>query len=201
MALFSYVVARDYGFAPNPFGGVCTLATCKPDIRRDALPGDWVIGTGSATHKRTGHLVFAMQVSEAMTFDAYWSDPRFQFKKPNLSASNKVNFGDNIYHREHGIWSQLNSHHSFEDGAPNPRNIANDTQSDRMLVGNRYAYWGGDGPVIPDHLRNFAGYDLCIVRGYKHHFPDGMEEAFVAWFDGLEAQGCLGRPANWKKRP
>ncbi len=27
---------RDYGFAPNPFHGICTLATCKPVIRRVA---------------------------------------------------------------------------------------------------------------------------------------------------------------------
>ena len=29
MSLFSYVVARDTGFAPNPSGGYCTLANCK----------------------------------------------------------------------------------------------------------------------------------------------------------------------------
>ena len=34
MKLFSYVVARDFAFAPNPFHGYCTLATCKPIIRR-----------------------------------------------------------------------------------------------------------------------------------------------------------------------
>ena len=33
-ALFSYVVATDSGFAPNPFFGLCTLACCKPAIRR-----------------------------------------------------------------------------------------------------------------------------------------------------------------------
>ena len=31
---YSYIITRDYGFAPNPFGGVCTLATCKPKIRK-----------------------------------------------------------------------------------------------------------------------------------------------------------------------
>src|SRR5712671_5339411 len=37
MRLYSYVVARDFGFAPNPFFGVCTLATCKPDIRKGLM--------------------------------------------------------------------------------------------------------------------------------------------------------------------
>lgn len=44
LKLYSYVVARDFGFAPNPFHGYCTLATCKPDIRATASVGDWVIG-------------------------------------------------------------------------------------------------------------------------------------------------------------
>ena len=34
--LYSYVFDHDYGFAPNPFHGVCTLATCKPSIREHA---------------------------------------------------------------------------------------------------------------------------------------------------------------------
>src|SRR5258708_33639757 len=88
MELYSYVVARDYGFAPNPFMNVCTLATCNPKIRGNARVGDWVVGTGAASRKRSGRVVFAMCVSEAMTFNEYWNDPRFQKKKPNLRASN-----------------------------------------------------------------------------------------------------------------
>ena len=32
--VYMYVVDRDFGFAPNPFHGVRTLATCKPPIRK-----------------------------------------------------------------------------------------------------------------------------------------------------------------------
>src|SRR5262249_55154673 len=46
--LFSYCIPYDFGSAPNPFWGLCTLAICKPDIRRTANVGDWVVGTGSA---------------------------------------------------------------------------------------------------------------------------------------------------------
>src|ERR1039458_1212005 len=81
--LHSYVVARDYGFAPNPFFGICTLATCKPGIRGVAQIGDWVVGTGSKARGRDTHIVYAMRVTGAMTFDQYWTDPRFQAKKPD----------------------------------------------------------------------------------------------------------------------
>jgi hypothetical protein len=87
--LHSYVVARDYGFAPNPFYGICTLATCKPRLRSVAQAGDWVVGTGSKTNGREKHVVYAMRVTGAMTFEAYWADPRFQTKKPNLRGSKK----------------------------------------------------------------------------------------------------------------
>jgi hypothetical protein len=40
--LFSYTIPVDDGAAPNPFRGMCTLAICKPTIRRVAKKGDWV---------------------------------------------------------------------------------------------------------------------------------------------------------------
>ena len=86
MRLFSYVVARDYGFAPNPFLGICTLATCKPRIRKTARRGDLIIGTGSKARGRQGHLVFAMRVSETLTYNEYWFDERFLRKRPNLQG-------------------------------------------------------------------------------------------------------------------
>ena len=53
MNLYSYVITRDYGFAPNPFWNICTLATCKPQIREHALKGDWVAGFKLSPLSRT----------------------------------------------------------------------------------------------------------------------------------------------------
>jgi hypothetical protein len=44
MTLFSYVVRWDHGFAPNPFHGACTLATCKAEIRKKAKVARLAIG-------------------------------------------------------------------------------------------------------------------------------------------------------------
>src|SRR6266404_5602789 len=108
--LYSYVVARDYGFAPNPFFGVCTLATCKPEIRRTGRRDDWVVGIGSKRYGLEGRLVYAMEVGEALTFEQYWADPQFRLKRPDLHGSLKRAFGDNIYHRPSGTkpWQQEN---------------------------------------------------------------------------------------------
>jgi hypothetical protein len=45
--LFSYTIPIDDGAVPNPFCGMCSLAICKPAIRRVAKQGDWVAGLGS----------------------------------------------------------------------------------------------------------------------------------------------------------
>jgi Nucleotide modification associated domain 2 len=44
MTLYSYIVTHDTGFAPNPFFGFCTLACCKPGIRKHADKLDWIVG-------------------------------------------------------------------------------------------------------------------------------------------------------------
>ena len=147
MRLFSYVVARDYGFAPNPFFQVCTLATCKPHIRRAASIGDWVIGTGSSRNNRRDYLVYAMCVTDSMTFDQYWRTRQYRSKMPNLRGSLKQAFGDNIYSRDdRGQWRQSDSHHSYPNGVQNWHNTVNDTQVNRVLVSRDYAYWGGVRP-------------------------------------------------------
>lgn len=200
MRLFSYVVARDYGFAPNPFFGRCTLATCKPRIRDTASLGDWVIGTGSQQKSRRGYLVYAMEIDEIMTFEEYWSNPEYRRKRPNLRGSWKQAYGDNIYRRDDaGQWMQLDSHHSYANGATNVNNVDRDTSTDRVLSGKRFAYFGGMGPPIPERFRDYEGYDICAQRGHKCRFPAGMVVDFVTWFRGLGAQGFCGRPFEWRR--
>ena len=201
MRLFSYVVSRDYGFAPNPFEGACTLATCKPDIRSSASVGDWIVGTGSKAQKRQLYLVYVMQVAEDMTFNQYWTDDRFQRKRPSLSGSLKQAFGDNIYWRgDDGRWQQSDSHHSLEGGSENLHNVRRDTKSDRVLIGGTYAYWGGSGPEIPSCFRNWKGYDIRKAGpGHRCHFPCAMVDAFIAWFGARNERGFPGEPLEWNK--
>lgn len=199
MRLHSYVVEHDYGFAPNPFYGVCTLATCKPRIRAHASVGDYVVGTGCAKRRRRGYLVYFMRVEEILTFDDYWVNHRFQRKRPSLRGSKMQAFGDNVYHRDPntGLWQQANSFHSLRDGSPNPINVEHDTQSTRVLIGSDFGYWGGSGPKIPGQYRDFNGVDICAKRGHRSNFPDGLVTAFVEWLRGLNEQGYIGTPLDW----
>jgi hypothetical protein len=194
--LYSYVVARDFGFAPNPFFGFCTLATCKPEIRKRAALGDWVIGTGSGSksRRRGNRVVFAMRVSEAITFNEYWDDPRFSSKKPYLPGSKKLAYGDNIYFKKGGIWHQENSHHSLDSGKPNKANISHDTQTDRVLIGEDFVYWGRDGPIIPPAIAR-----KLVKRGPGHRcdFDHAFIHEVTQWLQSRGQWGYVGAPLDW----
>ena len=198
--IFSYIVARDFGFAPNPFYGVCTLATCKPKIRQTASIGDWIIGTGSRKYGRQGYLVFAMRVTGKMSFNEYWDDERFRWKRPNMMGSIKQAFGDNIYFQDDaGHWHQEDSHHSYRDGSSNPHNIRNDTKTDRVLCSTDFAYWGRSGPKIPQEFREYCGHDICCSgQGHKSRFPDDLVDCFIAWFRSLRQSRYRDAPIEWR---
>ena len=143
-----------------------------------------------------------MQVTEAVTFNGYWVDPRFRRKRPNLGGSLKHAFGDNIYLKDDNKkWLQLDSHHSYKGGVPNPYNIQNDTQADRVLIGTEYAYWGRVGPRIDERFRDYHGHDVCARRYHKSNFPPSLVGDFVTWFHSLNAHGYLGDPLDWPKIP
>lgn len=90
--MYSYVVEHDYGLSPNPNGGFCTLAFCKfseGGVKRNvvemAKEGDWIVGTGGNSALSAGHgkLVYAMLVTEKMTLQDYFRDPRFKRRAGN----------------------------------------------------------------------------------------------------------------------
>jgi hypothetical protein len=197
LRLFTYVVNFDYGFAPNPFYGVCTLATCKPIIRRVAKVGDWIVGTGAARYSLTGHLVFFMRVSEVTTYDDYWADARFQRKKPFLGGSLKQAFGDNIYHRDDtsGEWRQANSHHSMPDGSVHLENLRHDTQTEKVLVGEQFTYWGGSGPLVPPEHQSV----LRKGQGHRSRFPEEVIQDFIGWISSTGERGYRGPPREFAR--
>lgn len=197
--VFSYKVVRDFGFAPNPFFGTCTLACCKPDIRKAARPGDLIIGSGGVKNKLLGKLIFAMEVSERLTFDDYWADERFQTKKPLMGVGRRRGYGDNIYHHDHqGNWLQAHSHHSFPDGSINRANVQRDTSADAMLIGTNFVYWGSLAPEFPEELKDVGGRDIRPNgRGDPSLFPEAVRKAAFDWFEAIEKRGYLARPSSW----
>jgi hypothetical protein len=197
--IYSYVVRYDSGFAPNPFYNYCTLATCMTSIRRSAKVGDWVVGSGSndLSIRRGGHLVYAMRVTEAIKFDGYDIDPRFESKKPYRNGSRKQSCGDNIYFRASAgpVWHQRDSFHSGPDGSMIPDHVAHDTGVDRVLISSDFAYFGGEGPKFPDKLQDQKGRHLYKMGIGVTHFDDTkLISSFEQWIRSFGVSGYQGAP-------
>jgi Nucleotide modification associated domain 2 len=194
----TYIIDHDVGFAPNPFHRVCTLAACKPKIRLAARLGDYIVGTGSRPSGREGHLIYWMRVDEILTFDEYWLDRRFQLKRPIMRGSRMLRYGDNIYHRENGssAFTQEDSFHSEPNGILSLGNLERDTgTTEKVLLGREFAYWGGQGPKIPDEFSEF----VHKTQGHKNRFAPKRVAAFVYWLLEMPDRGLVSDPRDWAR--
>ena len=190
MKLFSYIVAYDTGFSPNPFWGYCTLADCKPVIRRTAEVGDWIVGLSP---KATGNrVVFAMIVDEILDYASYFHDRRFANKIPDYCKGEVIyKTGDNIYMPlPNGDSRQLQSMHSHGQ-EENPENKAHDLGGVNVLIGKTFHYFGGSGPYLPEKLN-----ELKVGRGHKNRFSPKTISNFQKFISSYP-QGVIAPPTNW----
>lgn len=163
--LYTYSITRDLGFAPNPFHGICTLATCKPRVRSAAKVGDWIMGVGGSTLGAVAKkCIFLMKVSKKIDFQEYWTDPAFVYKKAVRNGSRVQMLGDNIYHLNgQRLWIQEDSHHSNSDGTPNLVNLERDTgTSDQVLISNYFLYFGSEAIDV-----NLESINYIRIRDFK----------------------------------
>ena len=89
--LYCYKMTHDTGFAPNPYHGFLTLATCKPTIRRCAKKDYWISGwTAVSVEGKNGKrmvfrdkqkLIYLAKVSEVLLIEDYWR--KYPQKRPN----------------------------------------------------------------------------------------------------------------------
>ncbi len=185
--LYSYVVRSDTGFAPNPFWGYCTLACCKPGIRRNARVGDWIVGTGSKYNVGQNRLIYAMKVTEKITFEQYSRDSRFKSKIPRCGLVEER--GDNIYYKKNGEWKQRYSYHNKED-------MDHDLGEIHVLISEHYFYFGRNAVPIPSRFRQI----IKKGPGYKCNFNDGIVDGFLAWLENNYKTGVHGDPYDFKQK-
>ncbi|TNC11684.1 hypothetical protein FF100_18780 [Methylobacterium terricola] len=178
--VYVYVVKYDFGFAPNPFQGTCTLACCMPIIRRVAQVGDWIVGMGGRDLKATGRCIYAMQVSSAMKFDEYWSHEDYIRKRPKRNGSRVAMVGDNIYRHAPGGggWLQENSIHSMPDGSQDLLNTTHDVSVDRVLISTNFIYFGSLAPTVPQDVIASIGYRNG--RGHRVYSAE-RSSTFLNW--------------------
>jgi hypothetical protein len=194
--LFSYCIPVDDGAAPNPFWELCTLAICKPAIRRVAKKGDWVVGTGSVDSpigNISGKVVYAMRVSEKKTMRGYdqFTSSELPNKIPQMDHDDRRRrCGDSIY--------------DFSTFPPSPRPSVHGEGDRDTDLGGRYVllsdhfFYFGDQPVaLPETL-------LGIVKqGQGHRSGDNSKyvDDFVNWIHsmGYSPATLVGKPQTWSQ--
>jgi Nucleotide modification associated domain 2 len=186
--LFSYTIAVDDGAAPNPFHGICTLAICKPTIRRVAEKGDWVAATGSIKNGLAGKLVCAMLVDEVISLEAYdrraieeWPHRIPDFQSTNL----RDRLGDCIYDYS------SKTPPAQRRGVHDKGNCETDWSGVNVLIAREYYYFGASAVDLPSGL-------LPIIHQTQGHKSNANAPYFVAfenWVRGLTC-GVQGEP-DW----
>lgn len=185
--LYSYCIRIDDGAAPNPYWGVCTLAICKPVIRRLAQRGDWVVGTGSKNapgQDRSGELVYAMEITEPpMTWEDYARHvtKNCPGKVPNLKSDDPRHWaGDAIYKFRGGKAKLLRSVHGEE-------NRERDLGGKNVLLSTRFYYFGRESVRLPGRLQGI------VKQGQGHRSKSNQEylKPFVNWITRQYGQASL----------
>lgn len=148
--LYCYKMTHDTGFAPNPYKGVLTLATCKPTIRRCAEKGFWISGWTSnlvlgKNNKKyqfsdaTQKLIYLAKVADKMSIAEYWE--MYKEKRP----AGVDDMGDNIYKPikgKDGEFEQLPN-----GGGHNEKNKQHDLSGKNVLICEEFYYFGVEDAI------------------------------------------------------
>ena len=199
--LFSYVITHDTGFAPNPFGGICTLATCKPVIRRNAEIGDWIVGfssTGMELEDASKRIIYVMEVTDKRTLQDYdkfcLKDNRIKIPKERPKLYENL-VGDCIYE-----YADSDSPKQRK-GCHDEGNITTDLNGKYALLSNRFYYFGAKAPLIPERYENI----IKNGPGHKSKSNSSYKEGLVNWVTReFEENKIYGRPVDevdfWKDK-
>jgi Nucleotide modification associated domain 2 len=194
-SLYSYCIPYDDGAAPNPFWGVCTLVICKPAIRKTARVGDWIAGTGAkfarrgdrGTRDMSGHLIYAMKVTQKMTMAAYdaYTRTKLQKKIPSWRSSDRLRrVGDSIYDFSGKKVVQRKSVHTEE-------NVDTDLGGKYALLSTHFYYFGDQAISLPPDLRAIAQNR----QGHRRTLNDPYVDQFIRWIERKYKPGTLvGKP-------
>lgn len=192
--LFSYRMTHDTGLAPNPYGDECTLALCKPVIRRVAKVGDWI--TGTFTDKDVTKVIYAMKVENIMSFeeyDQYCRDNKgMMVKIPDWGSGehNKM-VGDCIYDYsaaddKYGIPAQRMSIHNHSNRETN-------LNGENVLLSKHFYYFGNGAPELHRDLKKI----IKNGQGHRSTSNSALMPQFISWIEGVGKKcGRHGEPIH-----
>lgn len=182
MKLYTYCLRYDYGSAPNPYWGICTLVICKPVIRRTAEVGDWVVGFCSASFENSKyprHIVYAMQVTDKMMLKEYdaFCQQNYPGKIPIWGSRDyRRRVGDCIYDFSSGDDDPI-----LRDGVHNEANRERDLNGYYALISNHFYYFGDKPRKLPLNLEPI----VHKTPGHKSNANADYVNEFIEWIKNI----------------
>lgn len=175
MAIYRYIITADTGMAPAIDDGLLSLATCKPQIRKSAQPGDWVIAC-HASPAPPGLVAWAGRIQRKLEIGVYEREFRGR--------------ADAVYREQpDGTFERLRpGYHDLPDQQ------RKDLSGPALIFARDAAWYFGRRPqLLPTRLQHLA------PRGQGHRVNgtmDGDEQALIAWLRGVGAPGLHGAPPD-----
>ena len=191
--VFTYKVAYDAGTAPNPFHGLCTLAICKPAIRRVAKAGDIIVGLGCGDSGN--RIVYCMRVSRKVLWEKYISGCYSDEFPRNKIPKHERDQGDCIWRQTISLHKPLDSwsHHENCDFQRDIKDGLN------VLIAHEFWYFGKGDKFdlrLPKEL-----FQMIPGRGHKSNANEHYKEQFIAHLKealsrhNIKTFGIYGSPA------
>lgn len=182
MNIYAYIVPVDDGAAPNPYGGVCTLAICKANLRKIAKQGDWIIGLSSSFE-----LIYTMKITTVKTmkeYDAYTKE-HLIIKIPNKTSKNIIEqMGDSVYDFSN---DGINLRPSVHSRCTKQMDLA----GKNVLLSTCFYYFGKETKTLPKEFENIVNLDMDFVKLTKE-----LEVSFLSWLENqnLEKNKIYSKP-------
>ena len=175
--VFSYVVDHDYGYAPNPDDGLCSLARCKfgtperDNLVEKAMVGDWIIGTVGKNNKKgcsnvlVGGLIYAMKVTEKISLKEYVRR----------------------YHNRRDAQFQGGCDKEILEGR-------------FALLSDTYLYFGGKA-INLNEMPQYADHSIAKTGpGYRRDFDESYAQQLDEWVLSHNPAGKIGEPCLTSKK-
>lgn len=184
--IYLYKLTCDNGGAPCVHHALLSLAICKPDIRKAANMGDWIIGFGGkSVPDLKDRLIYIAKVTSVEEDGAYYKDARYRGRPDRIYRFTNPGYEyipRSRFHDKDDLAHDLGSPPHFERA--------------RVLLSDTFAYFGDNpGPAL-DGVRDI--YEGLPRNFAKHHPPQARErlEAFIVSAFEQFGPGVHGKPTH-----
>jgi hypothetical protein len=164
--IFLYKMVADNGGAPCIWGGVLSLALCKPKIRKSAEPGALVFGFGCKKYKE--RLIYVARITGKTRGKTYYAEPDF-VRRP-----------DCIYREDNGTAIRKPSAKYHAGSDQRRKDVGLHFENAFVLLSDDFRYFGRRGPVDYKEQFPMIGQRIeALKQGHRRYHSKALREELM----------------------